>query len=205
MDYLWLLFAYLLGSIPFGYLAGKIFKKVDIRRYGSGNIGTTNVMRMMGPITAVLVLLLDLGKGSLAVILPLHYADSLEIMLASGFLVVFGHCYSVFLNFKGGKGAATGIGVMLAIPDFIIPFGIILLIAVILIGITRYVSLGSITGSILIPVFFWVWEGYSSLHVILGVALAVLVVWRHQDNLLRLVQGKEKKLGQKVKVDGEGS
>ncbi len=199
MEYLWLLAAYLLGAIPFGYLMVKLVRNVDVRQYGSGNIGTTNVMRLLGTPTAALVLLLDVGKGVVSVLVPWLVWDSMEIMLFAAFLVVLGHCYPVFLRFSGGKGAATGIGVMLSIPGFALPFIIVLLIAGALIGLTRYVSLGSISASGLVPIFFWIW-GYSTEYVILGVALAALIIWRHRENLVRLIRGTEKKLGEKETV-----
>jgi len=201
MEYLLLVLAYLLGSVPFGLLTGRLAKKVDIREHGSKNVGATNVMRIVGPAAAVLVLLLDVGKGVLAVRVPVMLEATPEITVATGVLVVLGHCFPVFLSFKGGKGVATGLGVMLSIPGFQLQFVVILIIAIGLIALTRYVSLGSMTGAVLAPLGLWLFApDLDGIFILLGAAVAAIIVLRHRENIVRLLRGEESKLGQKVKV-----
>ncbi len=205
MEYQYLILlplAYLLGSVPFGLLTGKLAKNVDIRQHGSKNIGATNVMRIMGPVAAVLVLLLDVGKGIAAVRFPFAWDAPEEVMLASGFLVVLGHCFSLFLRFKGGKGVATGLGVIISMPGFYPESIILLIIAVLVIALSRIVSLGSMTGAVLFPIFLAV-AGYEIAYILTGLAIAVLVIIRHHENIRKLLRGEESRLGQKVKVPEE--
>ncbi len=127
IEALLLISAYILGSVPFGLVISKMFKNIDIRRFGSGNIGATNILRKMGARYAILVLLLDTGKGALVILAAQHLKVSPSIMLLAGFLVIVGHCFPVFLGFKGGKGVATSLGVLLAVPGFLLPTLAILL------------------------------------------------------------------------------
>lgn len=134
---------YLLGSVPFGYIVGKLFKKVDIREYGSGNIGATNALRILGPSLASLVVLGDIGKGILSIYLVQYLnIDSLLILIIAGLAVIFGHDWSIFLGFKGGKGIATTFGVVFALNPTI--SFLALLVWGIVVITTRYVSLASI-------------------------------------------------------------
>ncbi len=196
MIYLVLIAAYLLGSLPFGYIMSRVVLKTDIRQHGSGNIGATNVLRVVGWRAALPVFLLDMLKGFLAVIIARFVSDLPAVYLGAGFLAMLGHSYPVFLGFKGGKAAATAIGVMAALSGWALL--IMALIAITVVGLTRYVSLGSIIGALLVPIIFLM-LGYGLPYVIFGIGVALLIVLRHKDNIDRLRKGTESKLGQKSK------
>lgn len=199
MGFLVIAAAYLLGSIPFGYLFTRLFKKVDIRRHGSGNIGATNVLRLMGWSAALPVLLLDMAKGSAAVLLARALSGETVVVLASALAVLVGHCYPLFLKFKGGKGAATGIGLLIPLAGDVC--AAVVLLAVVVIVLSRYVSLGSIVGAITVP-FFFLFFGYDTLHLFFGAVMALLVIFRHRENIERLLRGKELRFGQKINPEG---
>ena len=186
-----MLVAYLLGSIPFGYIFAKLFGNTDIREHGSGNIGATNVLRVMGWKLALPVFILDLLKGFLAVFLAKAVDGDSLLPLAAGILVMLGHSFPMFLGFKGGKAAATAIGVLLALSGWVTLA--LFAAATIILTITRYVSLASIVGSLLVPIFFWLF-GFKLPYIIFGLAVAILVVFRHQANIKRLLDGTEPKL-----------
>ena len=191
--------AYLIGSIPFGYILTRLFKRLDIRRYGSGNIGATNVLRLLGWKAAVPVLLLDVGKGSAVVLLARAISGETIVVLAAALAVLLGHCFPVFLKFKGGKGAATGMGLLIPLSWEACVAAVVL--AVLVIVATRYVSLGSITGAFSVPLFMLLF-GYEPLYLIFGAAMALLVIFRHHENIRRLLSGTESRLGQKVQAPG---
>src|SRR5216684_8038053 len=188
--------AYLLGSIPFGLILAKLFGGSDVRRAGSGNIGATNVARVAGFVPGVLTLLLDAAKGALAVLLAAwgSEGDSRWMMLA-GLGALVGHCFPVWLKFKGGKGVATAAGVYLALcpPAFLGGLILFLLVA----GFSRYVSLGSVAAAVAMPLlmyFFWAPHHAPPLVITFGaLAVAMLIVYKHDGNLQRLVQGTEPK------------
>ena len=186
-----MLVAYLLGSIPFGYIFAKLFGKTDIREHGSGNIGATNVLRVMGWKLALPVFVLDLLKGFMAVFLAKIVDSGSLLPLAAGILVMLGHSFPLFLGFKGGKAAATAIGVLLALSGWVTLA--LFAAAVLILAVTRYVSLASVVGSLLVPIFFWLF-GFDLPHIIFGLAVAALVVFRHQANIKRLLNGTEPKL-----------
>ena len=186
-----MLVAYLLGSIPFGYIFAKLFGKTDIREHGSGNIGATNVLRVMGWKLALPVFVLDLLKGFMAVFLAKIVDSGSLLPLAAGILVMLGHSFPLFLGFKGGKAAATAIGVLLALSGWVTLA--LFAAAVLILAVTRYVSLASVVGSLLVPIFFWLF-GFDLPHIIFGLAVAALVVFRHQANIKRLLSGTESKL-----------
>ena len=186
-----MLVAYLLGSIPFGYIFAKLFGKTDIREHGSGNIGATNVLRVMGWKLALPVFVLDLLKGFMAVFLAKIVDSGSLLPLAAGILVMLGHSFPLFLGFKGGKAAATAIGVLLALSGWVTLA--LFAAAVLILAVTRYVSLASVVGSLLVPIFFWLF-GFDLPHIIFGLAVAALVVFRHQANIKRLLSGTEPKL-----------
>ncbi len=200
MGYLSVGAAYLMGSIPFGYIFTRIFRKVDIRRYGSGNIGATNVLRLMGWRAALPVFLLDAGKGAAAVPLARACSGETIIVLAAALAVLLGHCFPLFLNFKGGKGAATGVGLLIPISAAVCAVAVLL--AVIVIALTRYVSLGSIAGAFSVPFLFLLF-GFDPLYVIFGAAMALLVILRHRENIGRLINGTEARFGQKINPRGK--
>lgn len=188
-----ILLAYLLGAIPFGYLLPMWLKGQDVRSYGSGNIGFTNVLRTFGPALAALVLIGDASKGYLAVKLTGASAGTLLPLLAAMAAVV-GHNWTIFLRFKGGRGIATSAGVLLAL----MPWVVLLLVAVwaIVLALFRYVSLASVVAAASFPIITAIF-GYPPLYIFFSLVLGALAIWRHTPNIKRLLAGKELKLGQR--------
>ena len=179
------------GSVPSGLWLVQAFHGIDIRNYGSKNIGTTNVFRTVGPKTAVLVLISDAFKGILAVGIMSYFFHNplLDVVTALGALL--GHNYSLFLGFKGGKGVATALGLLIfMMPKVAVASFGIWLVCVLL---TRYVSLGSIMAAIFTPPLAW-YLGYPSAYVIFSVVAAFFVVLRHKENIHRLLTGTESKI-----------
>jgi glycerol-3-phosphate acyltransferase PlsY len=199
-DILVFLACYLLGALPFSVWIGKAFFKTDVRQHGSGNPGATNMLRTLGPGPAVVVLLLDIAKGAVAVLLAhyfTHFGLDIEKDLG-GFLAVLGHMYSPFLGFKGGKGVATTVGVMCLVNP--IPGGIAVLIFLLTVIATAYVSLGSVlmvmAYAILTAVFAYSDGVSTTSHIksLLAFAMAGLVIYKHRSNIQRLASGTENKL-----------
>lgn len=195
-----LLAAYLLGSIPFGYLIIRLTQGRDIREIGSGNIGATNVLRSGKKWQGIATLLLDGGKGFLAVhlIRMALGGEAWGWMTAAAFLAIGGHVYTVFLSFKGGKGVATGCGAYLAIAPMAVlaTLGIFLAVAL----LTRYVSLASILATLCFPIWaFLLGYGHGDPVIIYGAFPGVLlIVIKHHANIRRLLRGEEHKLGSKA-------
>jgi acyl phosphate:glycerol-3-phosphate acyltransferase len=185
-----LISSYLLGSIPFGYIFARLIGKTDIREHGSGNIGATNILRVMGWKIALPVFVLDLLKGYLAVTLAKTVGDLPLLQLTAGLLAMVGHSFPVFIGFRGGKAAATAIGVLLAISGWV-TMALFASAALVLL-FTGYVSLASIIGSLLVPVFFWIF-GFDYVYIVFGLAVALLIIIRHHANIRRLVKGTESK------------
>lgn len=194
MAYLIVLAAYLVGSLPFGYIMTKLFHKTDIRDFGSGNIGATNVLRVYGWQSALPVFILDLGKGLLPVLLARAVSDIPAVYLSAGFLAMFGHSFPIYLRFRGGKAVATSIGVLAALSGWVTL--IVLTCFLLIVFLTRYVSLGSITSMLLLPLIFLL-LGFDLPYLVFGLAAALLVVIRHHENIGRLLKGTESKLGRK--------
>jgi glycerol-3-phosphate acyltransferase PlsY len=188
METLFLLAAFILGSFPTGVVVARA-KGVDLRKVGSGNIGTTNVGRALGRRWAVFVLLVDAGKGALPVLLARQLFPSPWLTAAAGFIAVLGQVFSVFLKGRGGKGVATSLGAGLALSPLpaLGPAAvwIVLLLAV------RISSVGSMAAVASFPLFLWLWGDASAPKLCFAVAVAVLVVARHKENLQRLIRGKE--------------
>lgn len=179
------------GSVPSGLWLVQAFHGIDIRNYGSKNTGTTNVFRTVGPKTAVLVLIADAFKGILAVGIMSYFFHNplLDVVTALGALL--GHNYSLFLGFKGGKGVATALGLLIfMMPKVAVASFGIWLVCVLL---TRFVSLGSIMAAIFTPPLAW-YLGYPSAYVIFSVVAAFFVVLRHKENIHRLLTGTESKI-----------
>jgi glycerol-3-phosphate acyltransferase PlsY len=199
MNALAMVLAYLLGAIPFGFLIVRLAQGRDIREMGSGNIGATNVLRSGKKWQGVLTLLLDAGKGFLAVKVAgwLLGPDAWTWMTLAAFVAVFGHIFTVFLRFKGGKGVATGCGAYLALTPYAVVTTLGLFALVVL--SMRYVSLGSILATGLFPLWGYLWgEGTGHLVVIWGsIPGALLIISRHAENIQRLFRGEERKIGQK--------
>lgn len=178
--------AYLLGSIPFGLLLTRFFGGVDIRSIGSGNIGATNVMRTGKKWLGISTLLLDLGKGLLAVLFVKYVYDENAAIIA-GFFAVLGHIFPIWLQYKGGKGVATSFGVFLAIN-----WSFALVILAVWLGvflITRFSSLAAIVSICFSPVIAYVLDGYMA--AMLCLILSALIIFTHRHNLARLLSGTE--------------
>lgn len=185
-----LLAGYFLGSIPFSYIIGKMQKNIDLRLHGSGNLGATNVLRNLGFLSFVICAILDVLKSYVAFKLASHYLGDVYSPLA-GFGAVLGHCYSIFLNFKGGKGVATSGGLVLAFDYRLLLIAGLILLLVLL--ITRRMSLGSIIASASFPLIYFIYYGFDNLF--LGaILLAGFIIYKHKDNISRLVKGQEPRL-----------
>jgi acyl phosphate:glycerol-3-phosphate acyltransferase len=187
---------YLLGSIPFGLLLAKLLGGQDVRQHGSGNIGATNVSRVAGPTAGILTLVLDAGKGAAAVWLASRFSgQSATIMMLAALAALFGHCYSVWLGFKGGKGVATGLGVFSALCPLAALCAVILFLLVFLFW--RYVSLASLAAAASMPLlmyFLWAPGHAPPLTVTSGTLIAsALIFYKHYGNLQRLLEGTEPK------------
>lgn len=185
---------YLIGSIPTGYLIGKIFKGIDIRKYGSGNIGATNVYRILGKRAAIFTLVIDFAKGFIPVILAKQFIGGILPILV-GIAAICGHSWTIFLKFRGGKGVATASGVFFAL--FPLPMVFSTAIFFFLVIFTKYVSVGSLGGALLFPVTVWFFER-SYLLTFLTIVVSLLIIFNHRDNIRRLIEGKENKLAMRI-------
>jgi glycerol-3-phosphate acyltransferase PlsY len=196
-DVLLLVVAYLLGSVPFGVLVARARGGVDLRRVGSGSIGATNVLRAVGKGAAALTLLGDIGKGAAAVGLGRWFGVSPTVLAMIALAAVIGHLLPVSAGFRGGKGVATTLGVVLATMPAV--GGLLLLIWLAVAAIWRYSSLAALVASAVLPVLAWSLDGRPPM-VVLGATLFLLVFVRHRENIVRLWQGTEGKIGQRVKT-----
>ncbi|MFN8660852.1 MAG: glycerol-3-phosphate 1-O-acyltransferase PlsY [Thermomicrobiales bacterium] len=190
----------LAGSIPFGYLAGRLLQGIDLRNVGSGGTGATNVLRTLGKKASAAVLILDFLKGLLPVLVA-RWMDAGDWWIAAvAIATVVGHCWSPFIAFRGGKGVATGGGAAIALfPPVLLVVPVVLLI----IWQSRYVSLGSLIGAGLAVVLAAVAAASGQLawaSVAAIAAIAAIIVFRHRDNIDRLRSGSERRLGQKVQL-----
>lgn len=183
--------AYLLGSVPNGLLLCRAIWHIDIREYGSRNIGATNVYRTLGKGPGALVFLLDFLKGFLGVCIAMLLVGTPFAMVLGGIAAILGHSASVFLRFKGGKGVATGLGVIAMLMPAVT--GVVFLAWLVIVLVTRYVSLGSIVGAALVPVLA-LFLDYPTEYTVFGVLAAVLVIVRHHTNITRLLNGTESKI-----------
>jgi glycerol-3-phosphate acyltransferase PlsY len=186
---------YLLGSIPFGVLIARLSGGVDLRRVGSGNIGATNVLRAVGKGAAAVTLVGDIGKGALAVALARSAVADSAVLAAVALAAVLGHLFPVWSGFRGGKGVATTLGVVLAAMPAV--GGLLLLIWLIVAAITRYSSLAALVATATMPLLVWLLDGRTAMLVLSG-ALLILVAARHRENIRRLVAGTEGKIGRKA-------
>lgn len=195
------LVSFIIGSIPFGYIFGKFFKNIDIRNYGSKNIGATNVGRVMGWKFGIVVLILDIFKGILPTWLGLVFSyelnstNPIHISFFAGIFAILGHVYSPWIQFKGGKGIATALGVCLTLLT--IPTLASLFVFFLIYKLSRYISLGSIVAGNLLPVFYYLFykinwiENYSYLIQFILVALGFFILYTHRENIIRLYRGEE--------------
>jgi glycerol-3-phosphate acyltransferase PlsY len=186
--------AYLIGAVPVGFVVARAFGIGDIRGYGSGNIGATNVLRAAGWAPALLTLAGDILKGYAAVAAADVIGGNPGATAVSAVAAIVGNCWSVFLGFRGGKGVATGLGALLRLVPWAVLPAIPVWLAVAV--TTRYVSLGSILGAACVPLGAWL-LGYRAPAVLAALAAAVLIVARHHENLARLLAGTERRLGEK--------
>ena len=201
--------AYLLGSFPSGYLAGRWLKGVDIRNLGSGSTGATNVLRQIGKGPALVVFLIDVLKGTAAVLLAkaLLQPDGTNALsdwwvVASGLAALAGHIWPIWLGWRGGKAVATGLGMLLGLawPVGLATFGVFLTV----ISVSRIVSLSSVLAALSLPLlmltrFASLGEAIRPAYLSLSIVAAVLVIWRHRSNLSRIAAGTEPRLGDKKK------
>ena len=183
--------SYLLGSIPNGLILGKAIWGVDLRQHGSMNIGATNAWRTIGKAGGISIFALDFLKGAISAYLGLHLGGSELAGVLCGILAIAGHSWSVFLAFKGGKGVATGLGVIAAL----MPMVTLIVFAVwfAIVYFTGYVSLGSIVGAALVPILT-LFFGLHTEFLILGLIAAVFIIYRHKSNIERLLNGTESKI-----------
>lgn len=195
-----IIIAYLLGSIPTALIVSKRFFGIDIRDYGSGNMGATNTFRVLGSKFGTIVMVVDILKGMAAVglfkLIPFYVNDEFartNFMLGLGMAAVVGHIFPVFANFKGGKGVATLFGMILAIQPIIAICCVGVFILVLF--MTRYVSLSSILASIMLPIcVLWIWNDDVVFYRIFAVAVAAMVVLTHQKNIGRIIRGVESRV-----------
>jgi glycerol-3-phosphate acyltransferase PlsY len=194
-----LVLAYLLGSLPFGYLIVRWQKGIDVRTTGSGSIGATNVMRNLGIIGFMATFILDVGKGVAAVLLAGRLtAGDPRWIAASAVGAILGHCFPVWLRFRGGKGVATGVGVFLALAP--LEVALVLVIFALVVAIWRYISLGSIVATAAFPVLVHFMK-HPPLAIVLGATgSAIVIIARHHANIRRLLSGTESKVGRKKAV-----
>jgi len=196
------LISYLLGSIPFGYILVKLFLKQDIRATGSGNIGATNVARSGAKGLAIATLLLDALKGFIAVGIVLgtieSYSQDWTFPALAALCSIIGHMFPVWLTFKGGKGVATGVGAFLGLAPAAI--GLSLILFVVVVATTRYVSLGSILAAAGFPFLAYFVRDISGAALLLIVLSSGLIILKHHENIRRLIAGTESKFGGKKSV-----
>jgi glycerol-3-phosphate acyltransferase PlsY len=195
MKYLFFLFAYLLGSIPSGYILFRLKEKKDIRTLGSTNIGATNILRVTGWKMALPVAIIDVLKGVLPVFLAGKLFSDHRIAIISGFFAVLGHCFPVYIRFKGGKGAATTVGVYSILAP--IPLLCVMAVFIIVIALTRFVSLGSLLAAFSFPLFAFAFKINTAI-VYLGICIFIMIIYRHRENIERLLGGTERRLGDKA-------
>ena len=182
-----LLLAYLLGSIPTGFLLGS-FSGVDVRQAGSGNVGATNVARVVGKKQGLITLIADVAKGFLTILLSSRLGFDPTVTALAALAAFLGHLYPVFLRFQGGKGVATALGIFLGIAPMV--SAILVLVFALVISISRRVSLGSMAAAVAAPVLVW-FLSYPPLLVGLSSIIALMILFRHQENIRRLISGTE--------------
>jgi glycerol-3-phosphate acyltransferase PlsY len=196
VSYFWLIVPYLLGSVSFSYIAGRIFGGIDIRTVGSGNAGATNVYRNLGLKPFLFASFFDILKGLVAVILTKSLFPENEILIIlSAVAVIIGHNWPIFFGFKGGKGIASTIGVVIGLHP--LSALIVIVTMALIVYITRYVSLGSLISTLLLPILFYLFMGDKVYYIIFALVLTVMAWYRHRSNIKRLLNGTESKLGQK--------
>lgn len=183
--------AYIIGSIPTGLIIGKLIWKKDLRQFGSHNIGATNAWRILGKKAGFLIFVLDFVKGQLGVLLGGCLFHSPGAMVLGGFCAMLGHMFPLFIGFKGGKGVATALGVIAALMPKVT--AIVFVVWLVLVALTRYVSIGSIVAAVLAPILAAVFNE-PVIYFLFVLLMAVFIVIRHRENITRLRAGRENKI-----------
>lgn len=194
----WLLASYLLGAIPTSYLTARVFRGIDLREHGSRNLGATNLYRLLGWQFAIPVGLFDAAKGLVPVLVFAPRISSSELVgLVCGMTAVVGHVFSIFVKFRGGKGVATAAGVMLALTPLALAASFV--VWVIIVAVTGYVSLGSITSAAIFPVAVQLLDPPDTPAILwLDVFVALGIIWLHRANIGRLLKGTENRFGRRA-------
>jgi glycerol-3-phosphate acyltransferase PlsY len=196
LNLLILFLGYFFGSFPSGYLAGRIAKGIDIRSLGSGSTGATNVLRHIGKRAAITVFLLDVFKGVLAILLAKYFQLNDSWQVAIGLSTLIGHIWPVWLNWKGGKAVATGLGIFLGLSWQV---GLSTLgIFIIMITLFRIVSLASVSAALALPLIMFLsfkTSNFSLPFLVVSILAMTLVIWRHRENIVRLIKGEEPRIG----------
>lgn len=191
-------FAYLLGSIPTSFLMGKLIKGIDIREYGSGNVGATNALRVLGTKIGIITLLIDIGKGFLAIQIGklLVSEPSNLFLIGTGLFGIIGHIFTIFLKFKGGKGVATSAGVFIALSP--LPVAIALVVFVVTVWLSKYVSLGSMVAALmffLVELIVNVRNRFANFELLIFIFLLMVFIFiRHKANIKRIIDGNENRI-----------
>jgi len=190
--------SYLLGAIPTSYLAGRIFKGIDLREHGSKNLGATNVYRIMGWRYAIPVGVFDVAKGAVPVLILGPFASEVPwFPLVCGVMAVVGHVFSVFVGFKGGKGVATSAGVVLGLAPMAV--GVCLVVWAAVVWLSGYVSLGSVIATALFPGLVWLLYPGRRGSIGIYLLLALVIIWMHRTNIRRLLAGTENRFGRRAR------
>lgn len=193
---LWLLASYFLGAIPTSYLVSRIFAKIDLRQHGSGNLGATNLYRVLGWKYAIPVALFDVAKGAIPVLVFAPQGSDSELFaLACGIAAILGHVFSVFVGFKGGKGVATAAGVMLAFTP--LALAVAATVWALVVMLTGYVSLGSIGAALVLPPAVFLLESPTAELLWFDTLVAAGVILLHRRNIQRLLKGTENRFGRR--------
>jgi len=191
-----LLVSYLLGSFPSGFLYAKNFKGIDLRYVGSGSTGATNVLRNIGKWPALIVFILDVSKGFIAVKIAYIFLSENIFQVLAGLFAIAGHIWPIWLKGKGGKAVATGLGMFIALSWKVglASFGTFFIV----ISLTKIVSLSSITASILLPIYMFIYIGtFNHPFTIFSFIVAIIVIWKHRSNINRIIKGEEPKISKK--------
>lgn len=199
-EFILIILAYLIGSVPTALIISRKFFGIDIRDYGSGNMGATNVFRVLGSKYGTIVMVIDILKGMMAValynFLP-HYLhnelDRTNFMIGLGLSAVLGHIFPLFAGFKGGKGVATLLGMVIAVQPVVAVSCVA--VFVIVLFLTRYVSLSSILGAVMLPIsVLWIWNEHETVYRLFALLVALLVIFTHQKNIGRILRGVESRI-----------
>jgi glycerol-3-phosphate acyltransferase PlsY len=195
---LWLMASYFVGAIPTSYLAGRLFRGIDLREHGSKNLGATNVYRTLGWKYAIPVGLFDIAKGAVPVLVfAPRVSDSQVFALGCGIAAILGHVFSVFVRFRGGKGVATAAGVMLGLTP--LALGVAALTWLLIVALSGYVSLASIAAAAVFPVAVYALERLERPEILwLDILVAAAIVWLHRANIRRLLDGTESRFGRRA-------